>query len=106
MASGSMLYAGSPYRRHGFTLGKMICLYIALLAAAVGSFGAGEAVGAPAQEKQAIVQDGERMVQTRVSDRWAGAPICLSANNMSVATGQPSLVLMSSGSTHIPVWSL
>ena len=25
---------------------------------------------------------------------------------MSVATGQPSLVLMSSGSTHIPVWSL
>jgi hypothetical protein len=25
---------------------------------------------------------------------------------MSIATGQPSLVLMSSGSTHIPVWSL
>ena len=32
--------------------------------------------------------------------------ICLSASNLSIATGQPSLVLMSSGSTHIPVWSL
>ena len=46
------------------------------------------------------------MVQMRVSGRWAGGPVCLSASNMSVATGQPSLVLMSSGSTHIPVWSL
>jgi len=34
------------------------------------------------------------------------APITLSANQMSIATGQPSLVLMSSGSTQIPVWSL
>lgn len=34
------------------------------------------------------------------------APIVLSANQMSIATGQPSLVLMSSGSTHLPVWSL
>ena len=46
------------------------------------------------------------MDQMRVPGRWAGAPICLSANHMSVATGQPSLVLMSSGSTHVPVWSL
>ena len=37
----------------------------------------------------------------------AEAPsIGLNANQMSIATGQPSLVLMSSGSTHIPVWSL
>ena len=36
----------------------------------------------------------------------AGTPICLSANDLSIATGQPSLVLMSSGATHIPVWSL
>lgn len=42
----------------------------------------------------------------RISDRWAGTPICLSANNLSIATGQPSLVPMSSGGTHIPVWSL
>ncbi|SKB08494.1 hypothetical protein SAMN02745166_04954 [Prosthecobacter debontii] len=32
--------------------------------------------------------------------------ICLTANQLSIATGQPSLVLMSSGSVHIPVWSL
>ncbi|MFM2167369.1 MAG: hypothetical protein RIS79_1740, partial [Verrucomicrobiota bacterium] len=32
--------------------------------------------------------------------------IGLNANQMSIATGQPSLVLMSSGSTHVPVWSL
>lgn len=34
------------------------------------------------------------------------APLFLSANQLSIATGKPSLVLMSSGSTHIPVWSL
>ena len=33
-------------------------------------------------------------------------PLFLSANQMSIATGKPSLVLMSSGSTHIPVWSM
>ena len=33
-------------------------------------------------------------------------PACLTANDLSIATGKPSLVLMSSGSTHIPVWSL
>lgn len=32
--------------------------------------------------------------------------ICLTANQLSIATGQPSLVLMSSGSVHVPVWSL
>lgn len=36
--------------------------------------------------------------------RWA--PIGLNANQMSIATGQPSLVVMSKGSTHLPVWSL
>jgi hypothetical protein len=32
--------------------------------------------------------------------------IGLSANHLSIATGQPSLVLMSSGSMQVPVWSL
>lgn len=36
----------------------------------------------------------------------AGDPVCLTANDLSIATGQPSLVLMSSGSVHVPVWSL
>lgn len=34
------------------------------------------------------------------------APLFLSANQLSIATGKPSLVMMSSGSTHIPVWSM
>lgn len=34
------------------------------------------------------------------------APVLLTANNLSIATGQPSLALMSSGSVQIPVWSL
>lgn len=42
----------------------------------------------------------------RMSGHRTESPICLSANDLSIATGQPSLVLMSSGGTHIPVWSL
>ena len=42
--------------------------------------------------------------ETRVNSHWS--PIGLNANQMSIATGQPSLVVMSKGSTHIPVWSL
>ncbi|MBK8038005.1 MAG: exo-alpha-sialidase [Verrucomicrobiaceae bacterium] len=34
------------------------------------------------------------------------AVIGMGANQLSIATGQPSLVLMSSGSAHVPVWSL
>lgn len=64
-------------------------LSIALLASTITGFGADEP---PA------------MVERRAGSRWA--PIGLSANQMSIATGQPSLVLMSNGSTHIPVWSL
>jgi len=33
------------------------------------------------------------------------SPRYLTANDLSIATGEPSLVLMSNGSTHIPVWS-
>lgn len=35
-----------------------------------------------------------------------GTPVFLMANDFSIATGQPSLVQMSNGSTHVPVWSL
>ena len=41
-----------------------------------------------------------------MSGRRAWEPVCLSANSLSIATGQPSLALMSSGATQIPVWSL
>ncbi len=45
-------------------------------------------------------------IEQRLSVRQEWTPICLSANNLSIATGQPSLVNMSNGSTYIPVWSL
>jgi hypothetical protein len=34
------------------------------------------------------------------------SPLGLNASDLSIATGKPSLVVMSQGSTHIPVWSL
>ncbi|WP_197489297.1 sialidase family protein [Planctomyces sp. SH-PL14] len=40
------------------------------------------------------------------ADERSPAPIVLTANDLSIATGQPSLVLMSCGSVQIPVWSL
>ena len=57
---------------------------VALLASAVTGFGANPPAASP--EKS--------------------TPLFLAANAMSIATGKPSLVLMSNGSTHIPVWSL
>lgn len=58
-----------------------------LLAATVTGFGADTPTPPPHEKKDAN-------------------PVCLTANQMSIATGQPSLVLMSSGAVHIPVWSL
>ncbi len=62
-------------------------LFTAFLAASFHSLGAGDSAGAAGEKRDA-------------------RPIGLNANQMSIATGQPSLVLMSSGSMHIPVWSL
>lgn len=62
-------------------------LSLALLISTIAGFGAGDLGAAPAEQGEAI-------------------PIGLSANNLSIATGQPSLALMSSGSMQIPVWSL
>ncbi len=45
-------------------------------------------------------------VTTFSADNKEPLPICLAAPQLSIATGQPSLVLMSSGSMQIPVWSL
>ena len=80
--AGSFFGSGRIVRRT-----TLLCM--ALLASTITSFGENSPVNSPGEKKQ-----------------WAGAPIYLSANNMSIATGRPSLVTMSSGSTHIPVWSL
>ena len=45
-------------------------------------------------------------VEGRDPDHCQESPLYLTANDLSIATGKPSLVLMSSGSTHLPVWSL
>src|SRR5262245_21767413 len=66
---------------------RIILSSLSLLATAVTSFGASGPDRSPGEKR-------------------AESPICLSANQMSIATGQPSLVLMSQGSVHIPVWSL
>jgi len=85
---------------------RIILLYIALLASTVTSFGASNPVHSPGEKIQAVAEDGARGVEKRFPSRREESPIYLTATNMSIATGQPSLVLMSSGSTHIPVWSL
>lgn len=64
--------------------GRIATLCTVLLASAITSFGENSPMTSPSAVNQAVY---------------------LTANNMSVATGQPSLVNMSSGSTHIPVWS-
>ena len=57
-------------------------------------------------QTRTVAEDGGRGIERRVCGSCMESPIWLSANSMSIATGQPSLVNMSSGSTHIPVWSL
>lgn len=51
-------------------------------------------------------EDGVGGTENQTPERRVHSPICLTANDLSIATGQPSLVLMSNGSMHIPVWSL
>ncbi|MBI1347341.1 exo-alpha-sialidase [bacterium] len=71
-----------------------------MLTASVPSLGADSPISATDKMAPALVEDGEPHLQRQ----WS--PLGLSANDLSIATGQPSLVLMSHGSTHIPVWSL
>lgn len=72
-------------------------LCLSLQAFTVTVFGADAPVDSSSQKTSAVVEK-------RAASRWV--PIGLNANQMSIATGQPSLVLMSKGSTHVPVWSL
>lgn len=49
-----------------------------------------------------VIPQAESAISSTVGD----TPVVLTANDLSIATGQPSLVLMSEGSVHVPVWSL
>ena len=84
-----------------------IYILIALLASTtVTSFGADDPVDSPSEKKQAVLQDDARRAEEQILCTGTKSPVYLTATNMLIATGKPSLVLMSSGSTHIPVWSL
>lgn len=86
---------------------RILHLYAALLASIATICGASDPVNLPGQKKvQAVAENGERGVEKPIPGRREETTLCLTANNMLFATGQPSLVLMSSGSVQIPVWSL
>ncbi|MCB9920622.1 MAG: exo-alpha-sialidase [Planctomycetaceae bacterium] len=62
--------------------------------------------GADTETTRAGNRDGTLGGEQQIPDRRESSPLYLTANDLSIATGNPSLLLMSSGSTHIPVWSL
>lgn len=84
---------------------RMILPHIALLAATVTGLRAIDPVN-PSAERNQTVGDSARQVKRRIPGKLEQTPISLTANNLSIATGQPSLVPMSSGAMQIPVWSL
>ncbi|QDU63996.1 hypothetical protein Pan216_48770 [Planctomycetes bacterium Pan216] len=65
-----------------------------------------ESVESPGEAKSAVDKSDAQGDEVRNARTAKHSPVYLTANNMSIATGKPSLVLMSSVSTHIPVWSL
>ena len=85
---------------------RITFLSIAFLAMLATNAGASEPVSSPGTEQATAVNESPRVVEAATSEQGMSSPICLTANDMLIATGKPSLVLMSSGSTHIPVWSL
>ncbi len=85
---------------------RIIPLYLALLACTVTSFGADDPDDSPSEKKQTILEGGMRQAERQIPCKGEKSLVYLTATDMSIATGKPLLVLMSSGSTHIPVWSL
>ena len=81
-------------------------LFTVLIASTFTSFGADDPVKSPDENSHTVVEKSARGVEKRVPGKREATPIFLTANNMSITTGQPSLVLMSSSSMQIPVWSL
>ncbi|MEP0347238.1 MAG: exo-alpha-sialidase, partial [Rhodopirellula bahusiensis] len=58
------------------------------------------------QNIASATKDTAEETKERGLNRQLSSAVYLTANDLSIATGKPSLVLMSKGSTHIPVWSL
>lgn len=79
---------------------------MALLAAFVSSLHRSDPVESSDGKKAALIEGVAKGTETQLPRREEASLLYLTANDLSIATGNPSLVLMSSGSTHIPVWSL
>ncbi len=81
-------------------------LIAALASPLLASFGADPLVDSASENNQAVLGKNAPQAEGRSTCADEGSPVSLTATDLSSATGQPSLVLMSSGSTHIPAWSL
>lgn len=69
-------------------------------------FAGDDTVGSADEKRQPVPVEDVSQADQSIACTPSGPAVCLTAQEMSIATGNPSLVLMSSGSTHIPVWSL
>ncbi|QEF97936.1 hypothetical protein Mal15_19820 [Stieleria maiorica] len=77
---------------------RTFVLFFALLCTGIAAVAADGLVNPTDATNQTVQETGSSVKE--------GTPIFLTANDLSIVTGKPSLVTMSSGSTHIPVWSL
>jgi hypothetical protein len=84
---------------------RSFLIYIALIVAIVTGFGANNPINSPSDKPQTVTHYDEQEREEQTPDIRSKFPVYLTANEMSIATGQPSLLLMSHGSTYIPVWS-
>jgi len=80
--------------------------HLSLLSFLMVNLQASDPVTSPGRESAAPAGTVEHGAGKRIPGESEFPPLTLTANDLSIATGNPSLVLMSSGSTHIPVWSL
>ncbi len=88
---------------------KKIGSIMVLMTSSIISFGGNEnrSIDLSGEKTQpSIGTNIQRNVERQSDGQACGTPIYLSAYNMSIATGKPSLVNMAKNSTYIPVWSL
>jgi len=87
-------------------LPRAYMLSILLAGTAANSFGQDSPVDSSAGGNPVVQESRSHQSKNASLSAQDLAPVYLTANNMSLATGNPSLVLMSNGGTSIPVWSL
>ncbi len=80
--------------------------HLSLLAFMMMNSEASDPVESSGKDSAATADAVARIAEMQIPRKRECSPLYLVAHDLSIATGKPSLVLMSSGSTHIPVWSL